>query len=760
MKSIEEKMEQVSRATETTNGWKIEDRMCPQYHRRRQYRRHLQMSASSTRVETVDKPRPRSSRSSTSPSFFSILAIQVLFVVLFLSPTCNQINNKNNDSISTIFFASAGFIDMDTPLNKRTTKSLVDGSVYHLVMSDEFNTPNRSFTDGHDPVWTALDKPDDDSSEAGGGSQQFYNSTYVTTSEDGMLKISTKIGKTKWQRFDHVKKTYKQEETFFHSGMVQSWEKFCFTGGIVEVDVILPGDPFIGGLWPAVWILGNIGRATYESSTNNIWPWSFDTCDRDLQPKQDLSACNAQNHYGMHPYQGRGATEIDIVEIMTGDSEGPLPSTNPPITLPYADMTLQVAPGVTKNRPQPGAYPLYESKLAPNGHTMLLANNWYEPLEMEGNTSINPFFYGTYLGETKPGEPVTRTKKQAFQADAVGAAHQLTPAHFNKTHTFRVEWQPGRGGRIDWFSKGHKFNDTFSMEGDGLGTDWVHAYSIKDAVLMKLMGSQVPIEPSYLIFNTAVSSTWGFPYDVPDWCEKCYDCDDPKCSCAFAPGFCKMLRETDVALKIDSVRVYQSRDPTAHVGANHTLGCDPPDYPTREWIEGHSYRYMRNAPFSYKDHAHPLQPLKRGGGACSSDDDCGANLNNQNMTELYERGKPGSRKRELKRESSPIGRGKCVPQSEMGGFSFMAMNGAQTVCRCNPGYTGPYCLAQDHIDDTESAYRIKQSKSLFKRIPSIYLAPVLIFVLVACLVLGVVFMYMVVSNKRKEKEMEKLLASR
>lgn len=28
---------------------------------------------------------------------------------------------------------SAGFIDMDTPLDKRTTKSLIDGTLYHLV---------------------------------------------------------------------------------------------------------------------------------------------------------------------------------------------------------------------------------------------------------------------------------------------------------------------------------------------------------------------------------------------------------------------------------------------------------------------------------------------------------------------------------------------------------------------------------------------------------------------------------------------------
>ena len=208
-------------------------------------------------------------------------------------------------------------------------------------MSDEFNVPNRTFADGHDPMWTALDKPDDDASAAGGGSQQFYNSSFVTT-EKGMLKISTKIGKTRWNRYDHVNKKWKTEETHFNSGMVQSWEKFCFTGGIVEIDVILPGDPYVGGLWPAVWMLGNLGRATYESSTNNIWPWSYDTCDRELQPAQTISACNTENHFGMHPLQGRGATEIDILEIMTGDSDGPLPSTDPPITLPYADMTLQV----------------------------------------------------------------------------------------------------------------------------------------------------------------------------------------------------------------------------------------------------------------------------------------------------------------------------------------------------------------------------------------------------------------------------------
>ena len=263
-------------------------------------------------------------------------------------------------------------------------------------------------------------------------------------------------------------------------------------------------------------------------------------------------------------------------------------------------MFPQIAPGVPTNRPQSGALPMRNNTLSKSGHTEFLAQTWYDNMELHGNTSINPFFYGTYLAETKPGEPVTRTKKEAFQADAVGVAHQLTPAHFNRIHTFRLEWQPGPGGRLDWFAQAHKINSTASIEGDGMGEDWVHVFGIKDKVLSKLMGSQIPIEPTYLVLNTAVSSTWGFPYDTPDWCEKCFDCDDPKCACAFAPGFCKMLRREDVAMYVDSVRIYQSKNDSAHVGAPHTLGCDPPAYPTREWIKGHSYQYMRNAPFSWK----------------------------------------------------------------------------------------------------------------------------------------------------------------
>lgn len=115
-------------------------------------------------------------------------------------------------------------------------------------MSDEFNVNGRNFKDGNDPLWTALDKSDDDASSVGGGSLHFYNSSNVIT-EDGYLKMSTLLQKTEWNRYDHVNNEWKKERTNFTSGMIQSWNKFCFTGGIVEMDIIFPGEPYIGGLW-------------------------------------------------------------------------------------------------------------------------------------------------------------------------------------------------------------------------------------------------------------------------------------------------------------------------------------------------------------------------------------------------------------------------------------------------------------------------------------------------------------------------------
>jgi beta-glucanase (GH16 family) len=56
----------------------------------------------------------------------------------------------------------------------------------------------------------------------------------------------------------------------FSGGLVSTWNKFCFTGGLIEVSVTLPGSNNIHGLWPAVWALGNLGRAGYGASLDGM----------------------------------------------------------------------------------------------------------------------------------------------------------------------------------------------------------------------------------------------------------------------------------------------------------------------------------------------------------------------------------------------------------------------------------------------------------------------------------------------------------
>lgn len=691
----------------------------------------------------------------------------------------------------------AGWIDEDTPTHLRTTNSLVDGTEYHLVMSDEFNVPNRTFGDGDDPTWTALDKSDDDYSASGGGSLHFYNSSMISTTPDGMLTIQSLIEQTEWTHFDPLKKEWKKEQKHFKSGMIQSWNKFCFTGGIIEIDVVLPGEPDIGGLWPAVWMLGNLGRATYEGSTNNLWPWSYDKCDRKKQESQVISGCNKANHFGLNKEQGRGATEIDVIELMGGDSKGVnLPATYPPITLPYVDMTLQVAPGIPDNRPQSGSQPVRKIDMTHSGYATSIAENWYDNLTVAGNTSLNPFFYGTYLGVTKANEPVTRNKNQVFQADAVGAMKQLVPEHFKTPHTFRVEWQPGRGGSLDWFTKSYKKVDengtTFHMEGDGKGQDWEHSLSIPDFALDAAMGSKIPEEPSYVIFNTAISSTWAFPYDVPDWCPKCYDCDDPKCTCSFNPGFCNMMKTGKVALKIDAVRVYQSKNHDAHGGQPHSVGCDPPGFPTKEYIKGYEYRYMRPMPFSVDD-KHPLRKVKNGGGMCLNDEHCGGGGSentevdeNWELPEARKKKKSNGKKAkdekddvldldddvqqpkkrtlynsagkdEAKSTGSSSSKNDSLDKPPVSKESFEDNEGDTKVlsnpdrkpkgkcvkatpglfgmptetgmqCSCNKGYTGPYCLSIDKYDDEPGAEELKKVTGLFSNRATPYLTWFHVFV--------------------------------
>jgi beta-glucanase (GH16 family) len=507
-----------------------------------------------------------------------------------------------------------GWIDPDTPDDKRVIQSYADPkSKYRIVMSDEFETEGRTFEDGADPMWTALDKSDDDQTSSGRKSIHFYNSSMVYTSK-GNLVIKTTTGYTKWRDFNPYKKSYETMQRNFKSGMIQSWNKFCFTGGIFEVSLKLPGKPHVGGLWPAVWLLGNLGRATYEASTNKLWPWSYAKCDRKLQKAQELSGCDVTEHYSFIKHQGRGATEIDILEVMPGEV-GDLPVVSYPVSRPYTTMTLQLAPGIDPKENRP-----------PSGTRPDMGFTWYEGLQYGHNVSINPFFYGTYLASTSANEPAFRSAEESYQCDAVSSMVNLGSSHFEKHHTYRLEWSPTGmvgSGYLKWYVDGE------------------FKFGVAGKSLNKTM-TMIPNEPSSLIFNVAVSTSWGF-LDLPIGCAGLYDCNTDKCG--FPEGFCD---ELPAQMEISSVRIYQNEE-----DKNQTIGCNPSRYPTAKFIKAKSSRYMRSSYGSTFTDSDPLKEVKSGTGRCSKDAHCS----------VSEKTKTGT----------------C----RWGG------------CRCNDGWVGPRCRVRD-----------------------------------------------------------------
>jgi beta-glucan synthesis-associated protein KRE6 len=128
---------------------------------------------------------------------------------------------------------NGGLIDTDTPAEAYTMTSFHDGSTeMQLVFSDEFNTDGRTFYPGDDPYWEAVDMH-----YWVTNNMEWYDPAAITT-RNGSLVI-----------------TLEQKETHnltLQGGMMSTWNKFCFTGGIFVANVVLPGLNDIVGLWPGM----------------------------------------------------------------------------------------------------------------------------------------------------------------------------------------------------------------------------------------------------------------------------------------------------------------------------------------------------------------------------------------------------------------------------------------------------------------------------------------------------------------------------
>eukprot|EP01041_Mallomonas_annulata_P010296 gene10296-21494_t len=338
-----------------------------------------------------------------------------------------------------------GWVDPDTLDEDRYTKSNVDGRIHQIVFSDEFNVENRDFADGNDPKWTAMNKNDYTNYAL-----HYYSNRFAKTT-NGYLNISTVKEDISFIVPSKIPGKKEKMTKNYQSAMVNGWNKFCFTGGIIEFKAKLPGKYDIGGLWPAMWLLGNLARSTYVGSSDNMWPWSFSKCDRNKQSSQEISACAVEHHWDVGERQGRGAPEIDILEAMPGKEK----LIGTPVNKPYYSASLQVAPSVPNYRPEPS--------------TVADPKKWYHHgLEYGKNTSLNIFFYGMAL--------LHQTKNLDYNADAISANSNLQETHFKDFHTYRLEWLPGSEGYLRWY----------------LDNEFVYAIS---ANALNITGALIPEEP-------------------------------------------------------------------------------------------------------------------------------------------------------------------------------------------------------------------------------------------------------------------------
>ena len=141
------------------------------------------------------------------------------------------------------------WIDPQTPDEAQKTVGM-GGRTLSLVFSDEFEDSNRHFQDGSDTRWTAEDRPGTTNAAL-----HYYNSSHVTTS-NGKLVIETTRQDSVYTEHDPNGwlQTFKRD---YQTGMVSTWNKFCFTSGMIEISFQLPGDAKRGGLWPAFWVSYN-----------------------------------------------------------------------------------------------------------------------------------------------------------------------------------------------------------------------------------------------------------------------------------------------------------------------------------------------------------------------------------------------------------------------------------------------------------------------------------------------------------------------
>ncbi|ESK91106.1 glycoside hydrolase family 16 protein [Moniliophthora roreri MCA 2997] len=518
--------------------------------------------------------------------FFNIGALALLLVglvVLFLGyPVISDVVNRSRNALIEgnirvnatgqvpILNGARPLVDPDTPDDVKTRTGF-DGQVYDLVFSDEFERPGRTFYPGDDPFFEAVDIWYGVTNDL-----EWYDPQQAMT-RDGALVITMDSADTltplltpgstaPFTRAQNHNLTYR-------SAMLQSWNKLCFSSGYIEVSVKLPAPGnTANGYWPGAWTMGNLGRAGYMATTDGMWPYSYDSCDIGTFPNQTtkdgigapagvtlpdgiwpqynsqisvlngqrLSSCTCQNEdhpgpygkidSGAQRYRGRGAPEIDIIEIQ--HERG----------LHLASQSVQFA-----------------------------------PFTHEYQIDNSPQFYQIYNRSITDPNPYTGSPlQQAVSSQTVVPDDGFDiPGGRYVTYGFEYWADPNDrdNGFITWQLDGKQ---TVTMRPGSVGPD-------KGPEGTQIDQRIIPEEPMYAILNMGISHNWaGDALDISSL-------------------------QFPAEMKFDYIRIYQRQGHT-------NVGCDPPDYPTSQYIKDHQDQYTNRelTAFNYAKYGRPKNRLYDG----------------------------------------------------------------------------------------------------------------------------------------------------
>lgn len=156
----------------------------------------------------------------------ALLCLFILYpVVIFVHDHTRNVAIDSNIHINStgqqaVLFQMPELVDSDTP-DAAKTRTGFDGQPYTLVFSDEFNRDGRTFYPGDDPFWEAVDLWYGVTEDL-----EWYDPKNAFTRDGNLVLLVENV---------------ENHGLDYRSAMLQSWNKFCFSSGYIEVNISLPG---------------------------------------------------------------------------------------------------------------------------------------------------------------------------------------------------------------------------------------------------------------------------------------------------------------------------------------------------------------------------------------------------------------------------------------------------------------------------------------------------------------------------------------